>query len=286
MILGGSALCGAIAIFLIRGSGLKEVEERKGRDGPAAEDAGSHDAREHRSSGLNEPEQEVDPRWKGRLAEIARLPTERRAAAILEHAGNVRMETDPFGWAGLRIFVSAEKSEKVCEQVLSALLSSGPGKLPDAERKELVGAASSSLAKRYRTAEFLRLIDESEKWGRVAWFHYAIIRAMEEPREILGILPSDPLFEPEAQANAATSLSGTDADGCRRLIEDGTISATSQAFEGSVKNMLRLNSMECSEWVESLPEASPARAQGYRVIAGWLTEIGRPEEAKAFLGEQ
>ena len=283
MILGGLALCGGVVILLIREPRSKGAEEVKEHDGPTAMESGSPVDREHRSSGLAAPDQEVDPRWKGRLGEIARLPVERRAAAILEHAGNVRMKSDPFGWAELRIFVSEEKSDKVCERVLSGLLSSGPGRLPDAERTELLGAASSNLAGRYGAAEFTCLIDESEKWGRLAWSRYAIIRAQEEPQEILAIRANEPLFVPEAQTNAATSLAGTDVDGCRRLIEDGTISPTSKAFDESVKKMLSLNSMECSDWLESLPEDNSARTRGYHVVAGWLTEIGRTEDAKAYL---
>jgi hypothetical protein len=283
MILGGLALCGGVAILLIREPGPKMAEGVKELDGPSVGESVSPHGLEHRSSRPTEPEQEINPRLKGRLAEIARLPAERRAAAILEHADNVRMESDPFGWAELRIFVSEEMSDKTCERVLSRLLSSAPGNLPDAKRSELVGAASSNLAGRYGTAEFTRLIDESDKWGRLAWSRYAIIRASEEPQEILAIRPADPLFVPEAQANAATSLAGTDADACRSLIEDGTISPTSRAFDASVKKMLSLNSMECTDWLESLPEDNPARTRGYRVVAGWLTEIGRTEDAKAYL---
>lgn len=225
------------------------------------------------------PGGQIGPEQSGRRASGA---SEEIAAAIQrieESAGGGDLVV--FSMLVDRIVRSA--SVRVREGILMALASPGANQMNPEFRDLALTLFASSLATDYRVGEMLRIVDVSTREGRLSWEKYLHSRSGANTMEVIEIRPDNPLFVESAQRNASRLLALSTPSKFRTAVESGLIDPGTAGFASGVRELLKLDSMKCSEWIYSFPENSPERRRGLRVVGEWLREIGRHEEAKAFL---
>jgi hypothetical protein len=177
----------------------------------------------------------------------------------------------------------AEASPELRESLLRTLTSESNANLSSEASTLVTGGLASMLSSEYSTGEMLRVIDISTSNGKNAWRQYLNSRASKDPREVMSIARNSDLYSEAAHAMATKTIARRNPAAVRDMLAGGVIPHESRGFIEGVRELLRQNSLKCTEWIHSLPDDSPAKHAGFRIVGEWLLELGRAEEAELFL---
>lgn len=201
-------------------------------------------------------------------------------ASSLREIEEAAAEADLMAFMLLVGRISFTSSVRVREGILTALASRDSDPMDSEFRDYALGAFASRLAEHYRVDEMLRVVDLSTAEGRLSWEKYLTERAGRSALEVIAIRPDTELFVESAHVRASGTLAAALPSRFRSAVEDGTVNPGTRAFDVGVRQLLRHDSIRCSEWLNSFPEDSPHRREGFTLVAEWLREIGRHEEAE------